>query len=419
MIKIVHIADVHLENTDHGQMPNFRNRLEENRYETFVKAVELAAYRRADLFVIAGDLFDGAKLTLKAVMFLNDHLKYLIDHGVRPVLVLGNHDPLSFYDEWDIQLPDECIVFGPEPERIVLTSQDGEKYTLNGCSHEEVGVIDNRGARYPVAAPKMVNIGILHGSVTQWADTEEPYMPCTVSELSEKQYHLWCLGHIHKRIEIREINAFYPGSLVGNKNGETGPKGAFYYELVKGHLSYEFVPLSKIMFETMEVPMDLATDRHSIDELLIHLTKRMESVRKKAEIDTGIEDLKLVLQLIISGRSNLFYRLNDSSAVKYMEEYLEDRSWVEKIFLDTSELLPDVDMGLIAQSGSFPGFCMELLKNPDFAKGILDQIETQSLAAKNLLNSAEEESQYRNRLIKQIEKDVLRHLLREEEQPNH
>lgn len=419
MIKIVHIADVHLENADHGQMPSFKTRLEDNRYDAFTKAVDLAIHRKADLFIIAGDLFDGSKLTLKAVMFLNDQLKALIEYGIRPILSLGNHDPLTFYDQWDIQLPDDCIVFGPEPERLILTSQDGEKFTLNGCSHDEVGIIDNRGARYPLAAPKMVNIGVLHGTVSQWSDSEEPYMPCSVSELAEKQYHLWCLGHIHKRKEIREINGFYPGSLVGNKNGETGPKGAYYYEILKGHLSYEFVPLSQIMFEDMELAMDATTDRHSIDELLMHLTKRMEAVRKKAEIDTGIEGLKLVLALKVIGRSNLFYRLNDSSALKYMEEYLEDREWIEKVFLDTSELLPDVDMSLVAQSGSFPGFCMELLKNPDFAQNILNQIESQSLAAKSLFANGEDERLYRMRLLKDIEKDVLRQLLREEEQSTH
>lgn len=415
MIRIVHIADVHLENLDYSQQPNFKSKLDDNRYDTFMKAVDFAVSRRADLFIIAGDLFDGQKITLKAVMFLNDALKYLIDSGVRPVVVMGNHDPMTFYDQWDIQLPDECIVFGPEPERIVLTSSDGEKFTLNGCSHDEPNIIDNRGARYPVASPKMVNIGVLHGSISLWADDEDPYMPCSVDELASKQYHLWCLGHIHKRKEIREINGFYPGSLIGNNLGETGPKGAYYYELVKGHLSYEFVPLSEIIFEHLELPLDLETERHSVDELLMQATKRLELIRKKAEIDTGIESLRMVMDLSISGRSNLFYKLNDSNALKFIEEQFEAKEWIEKIFIDTKGLLPDVDMGMVAQSGSFPGFCMELLKNPDFAAGVLSQIDTQALAAKNFFDTSEDEAQYRKRLLSQIENDVIRHLLREEE----
>jgi DNA repair exonuclease SbcCD nuclease subunit len=415
MIKIVHIADIHLENLDHGQLPNFKSRLEENRYESLNRAIDLAVSKRADLFIIAGDLFDGQKITLKAVMFINDCLKYLIDQGVRPVIVMGNHDPMTFYDQWDIQLPDECIVFGPEPERILLTSADGEKFTLNGCSHEEVGIIDNRGARFPVASPKMVNIGVLHGSVSSWVDDEEPYMPCSVEELANKQYHLWCLGHIHKRKEIREINGFYPGGLIGNKLDEVGPKGAYYHEINRGHLSYEFVPISEMMFERVDVNMDMETDRHSIDELMMHLDKRLDLVRKKSEIDTGVESLKLVVDLRISGRSNLFYRLNDSSAIKYIEEHLEDKSWIEKVFIDTKELLPDVDMGMVAQSGSFPGFCMELLKDPDFAKNVLERIDSQSLAAKTLFSNVEEENLYRRNLLEHIENDVIRHLLRDEE----
>lgn len=414
MIKIVHVADVHFENSDYGQMPQFKSRLEENRYETFEKAVSVAIKRQVDLFVIAGDLFDGGKLTLKSVMRLNEQLRYLIDSGVRPVIAMGNHDPMDFYDQWDIQLPDECIVFGPEPEKIQLVSRDGEKYTLNGCSHESVGVIDNRGARYPMATAKMVNIGILHGTVSQWADSEEPYMPCSVSELAEKGYHLWCLGHIHKRKEIREVNGFYPGSLVGNKQGEDGPKGAYYYELIKGHLSYEFLPLSEVLFESLDIVMDSDEDRHSVDELLSHINKKIDLIRKKAEIDTGIANLKLVLSIDISGRSNLFYRLNDSSAIKYIEEHLESRACLEKIFLEVGGLLPDVDMSLVAQSGSFPGYCMELLKNPDFTMKVLGQIESQALAASGFFKSQNDEVAYRERLIENIERDVLKYLLREE-----
>lgn len=415
MIRIVHIADVHLENFDHGQLPAFKSRLEENRFDTFMRAADMAIKRRADLFIIAGDLFDGEKITLKSVMFINDALKYLIDYGVRPVIIMGNHDPMVFYDQWDIQLPDECIVFGPEPERVMLTSADGEKFSLNGCSHEAYNILENRGINYPKGAPKMVNIGVLHGSIERWVDDEDPYMPCRIDDLMAKDYHLWCLGHIHKRKEIREINAFYPGSLIGNKLNETGPKGGYFYEIQKGHLSYEFIPLSDIIFEKIEVLMDLETDKHSIDELLMHLNKKLESIRKKTEIDTGIDNLRLVIDLKIEGRSNLFYRLNDSSAIKYLEEHLEDRPWIEKVFINVTDLYPDVDLSMVAQSGSFPGFCMELLKNPDFAKGVNDQIEVQSLAAFGLLQSIEEEQSYREALLENIEKDVIRHLLRDEE----
>lgn len=415
MIRIVHIADVHLENFDHGQLPAFKSRLEENRFDTFMRAADMAIKRRADLFIIAGDLFDGEKITLKSVMFLNDSLKYLIDYGVRPVIIMGNHDPMVFYDQWDIQLPDECIVFGPEPERVILTSADGEKYSVNGCSHEDYNILENRGINYPKGAPKMVNIGVLHGSIERWVDDEDPYMPCRIDDLMAKEYHLWCLGHIHKRKEIREINAFYPGSLIGNKLNETGPKGAFYYEIQKGHLSYEFIPLSNIIFEKIEVAMDLESDKHSIDELLMHLNKKLEGIRKKTEIDAGMDNIRLVIDLKIEGRSNLFYRLNDSSAIKYLEEHLEDRPWIEKVFINVVDLYPDVDLSMVAQSGSFPGFCMELLKNPEFARGVNEQIEAQALAAFNLFQSSEEEKRYREALLENIDKDVIRHLLRDEE----
>ena len=94
---------------------------------------------------------------------------------------------------------------------------------------------------------------------------------------------------------------------------------------------------------------------------------------------------------------------------------MEDRPWIEKVLINVVDLYTDVDLSMVAQSGSFPGFCMELLKNPEFARGVNEQIEAQALAAFNLFQSSEEEKRYREALLENIDKDVIRHLLRDEE----
>lgn len=412
MIRVVHIADVHLDHMDYSGLPTLKSALEDNRYQTFLKAMDLAVEKAADVFVIAGDLFDGDRITLKAVMFLNDGLKYLLDNGVRPVLCLGNHDPMSFYEQWDIQLPDDCIVFGAEPERILLTSRDGEKFSITGCSHDAPNILENRGATYPQAAAKMVNIGVLHGSVDQWADDEDPYMPCTLSELESKQYQLWCLGHIHKRKELRQINGFYPGSLCGNSFKETGAKGAYFYEVSRGHLNYEFIPLSALVFEAFTIDIDSSDQLHAIEELMMALVRQAEVVRKRTEIETGMQDLAMLYRIKIVGRSPLYYRLQDTEIGKQLEETLTDREWIVAAQVDTGELLPDVDLSTVSQNGSFPGYCMELIKDEAFLRSVLKTIETDQLAARELLSSGEQEAQYREHLLADIERDVLKYLLK-------
>lgn len=412
MIKIVHMADLHLDHLDHSGMPTLKAALEENRYQTFLRAMDFAVEKSADLFILAGDLFDGDKITLKSVMFLNDGMKYLLDNGIRPVICYGNHDPLTFYDKWDIQLPDDCIVFGADPERILLTSRDKEKYALTGCSHESEKIFENRGSLYPHAAPKMANIGILHGQVENWADDEEPYMPCKISDLEEKGYSLWCLGHIHKRKELRQINGFYPGSLIGNNFKEVGAKGIYYHELIKGQLNYEFIPLSDLIFESMTIDTDSAEGIHSIDELVLAMVKQAEVVRKRTEIDSGMHNIRMIFKVTVQGRSALYYKLQDSESKKFLEEALEDREWIEKVQVDLTELMPDVDLSNVSQNGSFPGYCMELIKDPNFLKTVLDTIGTESLAAKELFESVEQEQSYRDALMNGIEKDVLKHLFK-------
>lgn len=61
MLKIFHIADLHLGRTFRN-LPEAQETLSEARYETLQKTIDKANELETDIFVIAGDLFDRTSI---------------------------------------------------------------------------------------------------------------------------------------------------------------------------------------------------------------------------------------------------------------------------------------------------------------------------------------------------------------------
>ena len=62
-MRFVHVADVHLDTSFSGRTPEVRARLREASRRAFRAAVDLAIREDAHALLIAGDLFDGDRLS--------------------------------------------------------------------------------------------------------------------------------------------------------------------------------------------------------------------------------------------------------------------------------------------------------------------------------------------------------------------
>lgn len=86
-MRILHLADLHLGKIFHDV------HLTEDQAHLLDHAVALARDERVDTVVISGDVYDRAVPPVEATEILDDFLSRLVlDHGIRVVLIPGNHD---------------------------------------------------------------------------------------------------------------------------------------------------------------------------------------------------------------------------------------------------------------------------------------------------------------------------------------
>jgi exonuclease SbcD len=87
MMKIYHVADIHLgrKRLD-GRLPD------QDLVEAFRFIAQAAIHDQADIFLIAGDLFDRPQVEPAHLRQAQDVLRLLMQAGIPVVAVEGNHD---------------------------------------------------------------------------------------------------------------------------------------------------------------------------------------------------------------------------------------------------------------------------------------------------------------------------------------
>ncbi|GKV66985.1 MULTISPECIES: DNA repair exonuclease [unclassified Sporosarcina] len=252
-IRFLHTADLHLDSPFKGMAagPNELARLQQSTFSAFDRFIDYAVKVRPDFIVIVGDLYDGEDRSLRAQIRFQQGMQRLYEKEIPVFITYGNHDHLA--GSWTrVSFPANVQTFSEEVEQKQLTIR-GEKVFLHGFSYPQRHVTEPMIADYPVASDEGIHIGLLHGSVA--GDAEHAvYAPFTVSELQEKNYHYWALGHIHKRQQLAEDPpVVYPGNLQGRHRKEQGIKGFYDVSITRGKTSLNFVRTSDIVFSRLTV----------------------------------------------------------------------------------------------------------------------------------------------------------------------
>jgi hypothetical protein len=139
------------------------------------------------------------------------------------VLVRGNHDAASQITR-HLDLPDHVTELS-SLHPVTLRLEDFG-VAVHGQSFRDRSVQEDLASRYPDPVPGVLNVGLLHTSLTG-REGHSDYAPCTVETLRSRGYEYWALGHVHQREVVSEDPwVVFPGNLQGRHARETGPKGA-------------------------------------------------------------------------------------------------------------------------------------------------------------------------------------------------
>lgn len=236
-ITVLHLADLHFDTAFGGVSGEAASRRNAELRYVFVKAMKRAAELKADIVLLAGDLFDRGYCSRESAELLISSMETLPD--CRFVISPGNHDPYtadSFYKS--DRLPRNCYVFDSEAVKCfsfpeINTDVYGYAFTASEYVGEPL-------KEFRVARPERLNLLCAHCLVSD-SGTAENVPLLTPRMFSESGFDYAALGHIHGDERIARasdsmgitasmspnVNTVYAysGCIAGRDIGECGEKG--------------------------------------------------------------------------------------------------------------------------------------------------------------------------------------------------
>ncbi|GAB3790221.1 metallophosphoesterase family protein [Virgibacillus kimchii] len=290
-VSFIHAADLHLDSPFGGlaHTPDviFED-IRESTFKAFGNLVDAAIDRQVDFVLLAGDLFDNEKQSLKAQVRLRNGFEKLKQHHIPVYLSYGNHDYIKG-NAHPVTYPDNVFIFPGEDVSHFTFKKNNEKLAaIYGFSYENRAVTRNKAVEYEVADRDVpFHIAMLHGSVE--SNTEhDTYAPFQTRELAEKGFHYWALGHIHQRQILQwDPPVVYSGNIQGRNRKETGEKGCYHVIVTENDVSMDFIPLQTIQFLSVEIDVSKVKEIHQLEQ------KLREEMEKLQLAEPALIDLRL------------------------------------------------------------------------------------------------------------------------------
>lgn len=280
-ITFIHSADLHLGRVFTGlrHLPgNIYEHVVESGFRALEKLIDAAIEHDVDFVLFVGDVFDSNDVSLRTILRFRQQLERLKQHEIHVFISYGNHDPFTErrYVDW----PENVTVFTDEEVTSKsFTTKTGQKVNIYGFSYMTKEIFTDKSEEYIKVGDAEFHIATLHGNVDGQTD-HDSYAPFSVTNLKEKDFDYWALGHIHKRQMLAAKPPIaYSGNIQGMHRKELGEKGCLLVTLTNAALpSITFIPTADIIWH--EEAIDI-TDIETIDALLEKIDERKERFRKQ------------------------------------------------------------------------------------------------------------------------------------------
>ena len=236
---IIHTAELHLGASPDAGEKWGKNRKEEL-WESFERLMGAVKLQKADLLLIAGDLFHRPPL-LRELREVNDRFAALGDTQV--VLMAGNHDHIgknSFYRGFSWA---ENVHFF-ESAGITSVKFPKLKTEVYGLSYHEKEI---RERFYDDVKPE--DNGYYHILLGHGGD--EKHIPYTKEKLAKSGFDYLAFGHVHKPGMIIPGIGVMAGSLEPTDHTCLGNHGFVRVEVKEGKNHITLIPFAKREYQTL------------------------------------------------------------------------------------------------------------------------------------------------------------------------
>ncbi len=317
-MKIIHCSDLHLDSKLEANLDKekAKQRRDEILY-SFQNMVNFANNNDVKIIIIAGDLFDKNKVSVKAKNIVKDAI--LANKNIDFIYLKGNHDEENFITE---EIPDNLKLFNKNE----WISYRYENIVISGI---EFGEKDS----YEIYKSLMLNqndfnIVVLHGQEANYEDKKDKTEIINIKELKNKNIDYLALGHIHKykleKLDNRGIYC-YSGCLEGRGFDECGEKGFVLLNIENNKLETKFIPNSIRTLEEVEVDI---SDTVTTTEVEKKINEKIEKISKQ-----NLVKIILVGKVDINSERDIDYLLK-----KYSEEFyyvkIYDKTTLKINYLD-------------------------------------------------------------------------------------
>ncbi|MDC3413540.1 metallophosphoesterase family protein [Terrihalobacillus insolitus] len=297
-ISFIHCADLHLDSPfdglSHVQGSTF-TKMKDSTFHALERLVDLAIEKQVDFVLMVGDLFDGAKQSLRAQLKLKQSFQRLQSQNIDVYMSFGNHDYTSGRT-FSFHYPSNVHLFESEKVTHFTHERDGIPLAnIYGFSYENRAIFQNKANEFYTTDENRFHIGMLHGSIS--TNTEhDVYAPFQLGDLNRIPMDYWALGHIHKREILKENPPIvYPGNLQGRSKKEQGEKGCYYVELAQNDCKLTFCPLQTIRFDNVTIDISTCSDvqqlTHKVERHIDDIRAQFGSIILNVELRSNNEKL--------------------------------------------------------------------------------------------------------------------------------
>lgn len=323
-VKIIHCADLHFDTPFKEFKGMLAEKSKEEIKEVFSKIIDLFIEEKADILLLAGDIFDNLSVSKTTLKFIGEELKRL---GEKRVFISpGNHDPInskSFYNL--VKWPENVSIFGEETECYILEDLNVRVWGRGFVDKHVKTPLLEKGSR----DNKYIDIMVIHGEVTSGSSS---YNPISTEAIRESGMDYIALGHKHAFSGIlKEGSTFYAysGCPQGRGFDELGKKGVIVGEVSKEIVNLNFTEIALRNYEESVVDISGCYGYEEISRKIlasINIKSREKDFLKiilKGEIEEGFN---INEELLLEKLKDDFYFLKivDKTTVKLNIEELNN-----------------------------------------------------------------------------------------------
>lgn len=411
-MRFIHIADVHLDTPFRTRSPELRDRLRSACRQALIRAVDLALARDAHAFLVAGDLFDGERLSFDTERLLVEQMDRLHRAGIQVVYATGNHDPgrgglRAHTLEWPESM---TVVAEPEPRRITIRDGDGDPVgRVTAAGHASPNETRDLAATFPRPDGALPEVALLHTQVVgaRTADRHDPYAPTELDTLQKAGFAYWALGHVHAPQELSgNPPIHYSGNVQGRNPRETGPKGCLFVDLGRPETpEVEFHPLASIRWESLTASelMEAAS--------LGALEAAVEDTWARArEEDPGEPGVEWIVRVELTGACPLHRELAEEENLRTLESRLQARLGALAVEVLPRSLHRPVRPDDHRERQDVLGEALALLEEARSDPGLRGSLKPEVLAGLQA-GDAEDPDEYLGTLLEELDGELVARLL--------